>query len=59
MNDVRGRSRGNGEREQITVSLPPQLVERLQEFCREKRISADRVVERALDDYFREGDMSH
>lgn len=59
MNDVRRRSRGNGEREQITVSLPPALVERLQEFCRDKRVSADRVVERALNDYFREGDMSH
>lgn len=59
MNDVRSRSRGNGEREQITVSLPPALVERLREFCRDKSVSADRVVERALDDYFREGDMSH
>lgn len=59
MNDVRRRSRGNGEREEVTVSLPPALAERLREFCREKRVSQDQVVERALDDYFREGDMSH
>ena len=59
MSEGRKRSRGNGERETITVSLPPEIVERLAAFCREWKLSPDLVVERALADYFREGDMSH
>jgi predicted transcriptional regulator len=59
MSEGRKRSRGNGERETITVSLPPEIVERLAAFCREMKVSPDRVVERALADYFREGDVSH
>ena len=46
-------------REKITVSLPSDLHGKLVEFCREQRVSQDLVVERALADYFREGDMSH
>lgn len=52
-------ARGNGEREPVTVTLPSGLVDQLKDFCREYRVTADQVVERALADYFREGDMSH
>lgn len=50
---------GNGGRERITVTLPAELAETLRAFCRDKRVTADLVVERALAEYFREGDMSH
>jgi len=53
------RAKGNGEREPVTVTLPAGLVDRLKEFCREYRVTQDMVVERALVEYFREGDMSH
>ena len=56
--EPRGRG-GNGQREQITFSLPSDLVDTLREFCRDKKVAADIVVERALEEYFREGDMSH
>lgn len=59
MSEGRKKSRGNGERETVTVSLSPEIAERLAGFCREMKVSADQVVERALADYFREGDMSH
>lgn len=59
MNVSKGDPPGNGGREEITVSLPAEIAERLSSFCREKKIPPDRVVERALADYFREGDMSH
>ena len=59
MSEGRKRSRGNGERETITVSLSPEIAERLAAFCREMKIAPDLVVERALADYFREGDVSH
>lgn len=59
MNVSKGSSPENGRREQITVTLPAEIAERLRSFCREKKVTADRVVERALADYFREGDMSH
>jgi len=51
--------RGNGGREQIILSLPAELAETLRAFCRDKRVTPDLVVERALAEYFREGDMSH
>jgi hypothetical protein len=51
--------RGNGGREMVAVSLPAELIERLKEFCREYKVTPEMVVERALADYFREGDMSH
>jgi hypothetical protein len=51
--------RGNGEREPVTLALPVALLDQLKEFCREYRVTPDLVVERALAEYFREGDMSH
>ena len=51
--------RGNGEREPVTLTLPATLLDQLREFCREYRVTPDLVVERALREYFREGDMSH
>lgn len=50
--------KNNGRRE-ITVGIPADLADRLDSFCREKNVPAARVVERALIEYFREGDMSH
>ncbi len=49
----------NGGLGQLTVSLPMALLETLREFCRDKRVTPELVVERALVEYFREGDMSH
>jgi len=56
-----GGKRGEAKprREQVTVTLPSDLHGKLLEFCREKKVSPDLVVERALADYFREGDVSH
>lgn len=53
--------KGNGERETVpvTVTLPAALADQLKEFCRTYRVTRDIVVERALIEYFREGDMSH
>ena len=53
--------KGNVEREQVsvTVTLPAALADQLKEFCRNCRVTRDLVVERALIEYFREGDMSH
>jgi hypothetical protein len=59
MNGERQKKAGNGGREQITVSLPAELMDTLREFCRDKKVMPDIVVERALAEYFREGDMSH
>ena len=61
---MRGKTGGemeNGEREpvSVTVTLPSALVDQLKEFCRNCRVTRDIVVERALVEYFREGDMSH
>ena len=46
-------------RESVTFQLLPEIVEMLSAFCREKNVPPERVVERALIEYFREGDMSH
>ena len=51
--------KGEGGRERVTVALPAEICAKLSEFCREWKVSPDLVVERALADYFREGDMSH
>jgi len=59
MTGARKGKRGNGGREQITVSIPVELAETLRDFCRDKRVTPELVVERALAEYFREGDMSH
>jgi hypothetical protein len=48
-----------GPRGPVTVTLPVEVIDRLKEFCREYRVTPDQVVERALKEYFREGDMSH
>jgi hypothetical protein len=54
-----GDSTEGGQRVPVTVTLPGEMLDRLAEFCREYRVTPDRVVERALADYFREGDVSH
>jgi len=61
MSGKTGGGTGNGEREpvRVTVTLPAELVDQLKEFCRNCRVPRDIVVERALIEYFREGDMSH
>lgn len=46
-------------RKEVTVTLPAELHQTLAEFCREQKVPRDLVVERALTEYFREGDMSH
>jgi len=57
---MNGERKEKGDRrEPVTVRLPEDLVATLVEFCRDKRVVPDLVVERALKDYFREGDMSH
>ena len=61
MSGKTGREKGNGERDPVpvTVTLPAALADQLMEFCRNYRVTRDIVVERALIEYFREGDMSH
>jgi hypothetical protein len=59
MSGKTGGEKGNGEREPVTVTLPVALVDQLTEFCRNCRVPRDIVVERALIEYFREGEMSH
>ena len=61
MSGKTGGEKGNGEREpvSVTVMLPSDLVDQMKEFCRNCRVTRDIVVERALVEYFREGDMSH
>ncbi|MGE5188885.1 MAG: hypothetical protein ACM3NF_02385 [Gemmatimonadota bacterium] len=54
--DLTGNS---GRRDSVTFLLLPEIVEMLDAFCREKKVPRDRVVERALVEYFREGEMSH
>ena len=53
------RKENTERRERVTLLLLPEIVEMLSAFCREKNVPPDRVVERALIEYFREGDMSH
>ena len=48
-----------GERRPLTVLLPWETVDRLTQYCNDYRVTPDEVVERALTEYFREGDMSH
>ena len=61
MSGKAGGKKGNGAREPVpvTVTLPAALVDQLTEFCRNCRVTREIVVERALIEYFREGDMSH
>ncbi len=53
------RTVNTDRRERVAFLLLPEIVELLNAFCREKNVPPDRVVERALIEYFREGDMSH
>ena len=61
MSGKTGGKKENGERDpvSVTVTLPAALVDQLKEFCRNCRVTRDIAVERALVEYFREGDMSH
>ncbi len=61
MSGKTGVEKGSGDREPVTVTvtLPAALVDQLKEFCRNCRVTRDIAVERALVEYFREGDMSH
>jgi len=59
MSEPGGGGEANRQGKQVTVTLPVELHEKLSEFCREMKVSPDLVVERALTDYFREGDVSH
>ena len=61
MSGKTGGEKGNKERapELVTVTLPSALVDQLKEFCRNCRVPRDIVIERALVEYFREGEMSH
>jgi hypothetical protein len=59
MSEERTGRKESGEREPITFLLPADLVSTLKQFCKDYRVMPERVVERALVEYFREGDMSH
>jgi len=59
MNKGGGGKRPERDRKEVTVMLPAELHQTLAEFCREQQVSRDLVVERALTEYFLEGDMSH
>ena len=61
MSGKTGGEKGSAEREPelVTVTLPSALVDQLKEFCRNCRVPRDIVIERALVEYFREGEMSH
>lgn len=52
-------SDGQGERGAVTVLLPQETVDRLLRYCVDYRVTPDEVVERALNEYFLVGDMSH
>ena len=58
MNSIRENGEENGK-ESVTVRLPREIVERLECFRLEHAVTVDAVVERALREYFTEGDMSH
>jgi len=59
MSEGGGGNNQERDRKEVTVFLPAELHQTLAEFCREQNVSRDLVVERALTEYFREGDMSH
>lgn len=59
MSRLRKDGKDREGRRDVTVSLPAEIVETLQAFCREKGVPPDLVVERALVEYFREGEMCH
>jgi hypothetical protein len=59
MSTTRKSEKDRNGRRDVTVSLSADIVETLQTFCREKSVPPDIVVERALIEYFREGEMCH
>jgi metal-responsive CopG/Arc/MetJ family transcriptional regulator len=59
MSEGGGGKKPERDRKEVTVTLPAELHQTLAEFCREQKVPRDLVVERALTEYFREGDMSH
>jgi hypothetical protein len=59
MSEERTSGKESGAREPITLLLPTELLSTLHQFCKDYRVMPERVVERALVEYFREGDMSH
>jgi len=61
MSGKTGGEQGSGKRKPVavTVTLPAALADQLTEFCRNCRVTREIVVERALIEYFREGEMSH
>jgi hypothetical protein len=58
MSAMAGSGEDDGPRP-VTVMLPRETVDRLMQFCHDYLLTPDTVVERALEEYFREGDMSH
>jgi len=50
---------GDGGHRPVTLLLPAGTVDRLLQFCEDHLVTPDEVVNRALEEYFREGDMSH
>jgi hypothetical protein len=59
MSESDRKGQGTRQREKVAITLPVELSAKLSEFCRDKKVSPDLVVERALAEYFREGDVSH
>jgi len=54
-----GSGSGEGGPRPVTVMLPAETFERLMQFCQDYLTTPDDVIEKALEEYFREGDMSH
>src|SRR4030067_247742 len=59
MSEPGGRGEGVRGREQVIVTLPADLCEKLSDFCREWKVSPALVVERGPAEYLRRGGMSH
>lgn len=59
MSAMEAGSDGQGERGPLTVRLPPVTIDRLRQYCLDRHVTPDEVVDRALLEYFRVGDMSH
>ncbi len=59
MSAIAAGNGGKEERGPVTVLLTREMVDRLTQYCHDYRVTPDEVVERALAEYFREGDMSH
>jgi D-hexose-6-phosphate mutarotase len=50
---------GSGERLPVTVVLRRETADRLKQFCADHHVTPDAVAERALEEYFRVGDLGH